>query len=48
MLTIHCRSCAKRDERQLEIAVSPKLGTMFEASASRRMRLSWGLSEEAA
>lgn len=25
MLTIHCRSCAKRDERQLETAVSLKL-----------------------
>lgn len=46
MLTIHCRSCAKRDERQLEIAVSPKLGTMFAAPGSR-MKLSWGLSEEA-
>lgn len=42
----HCRSCAKRNERQLEIAVTPKLGTMFEAPGSRR-RLSWGLSEEA-
>lgn len=48
MLTIHCRSHADRDERQLEIAVSPELGTMFEALASRMMRLSWGLSEEAA
>lgn len=46
MLTIHCRSCAKRDERWLEIAVSPKLETMFEAPVSR-MRMPWGLSEEA-
>lgn len=38
--------CAKRDERQLETAVSPKPGTMFEAPGSR-MRLFGGLSEEA-